>query len=500
MSSNGKYDKYVAKMQKIADLGYSIAVLNWDQEVYLPKKSTKYRAQQIATLSGLSHEFFVEEELGDILNELSDSNTLDERQAANIRESLKDYRLEKKYPTEFVVNMAKTTSLAATAWKDAREKNDFKLFEKDLHSIIDLKREETELLGYEDHPYDCLLDRFEPYTTTKDIEAVFKQVKNELVDFTLLVLDKPKVEDSFIRRKFKKDKQWDFGLELLKQMGYDFSVGRQDISTHPFTTSFNAMDVRITTRINEHDLKEMIWSTIHEGGHALYEQGLDADEYGLPVSEAVSLGLHESQSRLWENNVARGMPYWKANYPLLQSYFEDSMKDTSLEDFYRAINAVEASCIRTSADELTYHMHILIRFELEKSLIENDLQVKDLPEAWNQKYKSYLNLDIPTDNDGVLQDIHWSGGAIGYFPTYSLGSFYAAQFYQTAKEQIDGLESDIEQGKLKSLLTWLRENIHQHGRIYPAKELCKRVTGEPLNFKYFMDYVKEKFGKIYNIN
>jgi carboxypeptidase Taq len=296
---------------------------------------------------------------------------------------------------------------------------------------------------------------------------------------------------------YDKSLQWDFGIELLRKMGYDFAAGRQDISTHPFTTSFSGSDVRVTTRINQNDLNEMIWSTIHEGGHALYEQGLPDSEYGLPSGEAISLGIHESQSRLWENNVGRSLPFWKANFEELKSYFPENLAEVSATEFYKAMNIVKPSLVRTAADELTYHFHILIRFEIEKQLMEKALSVNDLPTLWNKKYKEYLDLDVPDDASGILQDIHWSHGSFGYFPTYSVGSFYAAQFFAKAKKDIPELNENIGEPEMKKLLVWLRDNIHIHGRTYNSDEVCVRVTGESLNFNYFMDYARGKYKDIY---
>ncbi len=288
-------------------------------------------------------------------------------------------------------------------------------------------------------------------------------------------------------------------MDLLKQMGFDFEAGRQDISSHPFTTNFGPLDVRVTTRVNENDFHEMTWSCIHEGGHALYEQGLLAENYGLPAGEPISLGIHESQSRLWENNVGRCLPYWKGNYKKLVHLFPENLANVDVTSFYKAINLVKPSLIRTNADELTYHFHILIRFEIEKALIENKITVEELPEYWNSKYKEYLGIDVTDDAHGVLQDIHWSHGSFGYFPTYSLGSFYAAQFYAQAKKDIKGLEAEIEKGNMKPLLNWLREKVHHHGRTLTSNELCLKLTGEALNFNHFMSYAKEKYGFIYNI-
>jgi len=437
--------------------------------------------------------------MGDLLEALSAKNGLSDRERANVNETKKEYEKDKKIPKSFVIKFSESVSKAYHAWHKAKENNDFKTFEPALSELVDLKIESTELLGYDDHPYDALLDQFEPDTKTKDLDVLFADVKEQLVDFVSILAQKDAPEDKWLYQSYDKDKQWGFGLDLLKQMGYDFKSGRQDISSHPFTTSFGPSDVRVTTRINEKDFSEMTWSCIHEGGHALYEQGLLLDDYGLPTGSAISLGIHESQSRLWENNVGRSMPYWKANFPDLQNIFTENLSGVSLEDFYKSINKVSPSLIRTSADELTYHFHILIRYEIEKALIEGNIAVGELPEVWNEKYKAYLGVDVPSNSKGVLQDIHWSHGAFGYFPTYSLGSFYAAQFYEKAKQDISGLENEIAQGNMLNLLSWLRSNIHQHGKMYSAGDLCIKVTGEPLNFSYFMNYAKEKYSGIYNL-
>ena len=282
-------------------------------------------------------------------------------------------------------------------------------------------------------------------------------------------------------------------------MGYDFDSGRQDISAHPFSSHFSPEDARVTTRIDENNLSDMIWSCIHEGGHALYEQGLLAENYGTPIGNSISLGIHESQSRLWENHVGRSLSYWKKNFSRLQSYFPVELKNINYGKFYQACNNVKSSLIRTNADELTYHLHVLIRYEIEKGLIEGGIKVDDLPSVWNSLYKKYLNIDVPSDSMGVLQDIHWSHGSFGYFPTYTIGSFYAAQFYKQASIEIPDIDIKIENGDTNELLKWLREKIHKHGQRYDAKDLCKLITGEELNFNYFMNYAQDKYSKIYDI-
>ncbi len=486
-------------MRKIADVQFASGVLNWDQETYMPPKGANFRAQQLSTLAGMAHELSISDELGKLLSDLNTDVSLNEKEKRNIEQSLKSYKQSKKYTTAFVEELSKTISETFQAWQTAKNKNDFKSYAPHLKKLVELKRKECELLGYKEHPYDALLDQYEPEAKTKDLEILFADVKNQLVDFVKLIAAKSQNKDSFMFLHYDKNIQWNFGIDLLKQMGYDFEAGRQDISSHPFTTNFSSQDVRVTTRINENDVNEMIWSCIHEGGHALYEQGLPASEYGLPSGEYISLGIHESQSRLWENNVGRSLAFWKFNFKNLQNLFPENLKNITASDFYKAMNIVKPSLIRTSADELTYHFHVLIRFEIEKALIEGTIEVEELPSIWNKKYKDYLNIDVPNDTQGILQDIHWSHGSFGYFPTYSLGSFYAAQFFNQAKKEIKNLESEIENGNLKPLLDWLRTNIHIHGKHYTAEQLCIKLTGEKLNFKHFMNYAKQKYSDLYNI-
>lgn len=493
------YSAYKESMRKIADVQFAAAVLNWDQETYMPQKGAEFRAQQLSTLAGIAHELATDKELGNLLGTLSTDSSLSEKEKRNIKQSLKNYSDNKKYTTAFVQELSRTISETFQSWQKAKAENNFSLYAPYLEKLVKLKREETKLLGFKAHPYDALLDQYEPGAKTADLETLFSDVRNQLVVFVKKISDKPQNPDAFMFLHYDKNKQWDLGVDLLKQMGYDFESGRQDMSSHPFTTNFSSQDVRVTTRTNENDLNEMIWSCIHEGGHALYEQGLPVSEYGLPSGEYISLGIHESQSRLWENNVGRSLAYWKANFLKLQTLFPENLKSIGFEDFYKAINIVKPSLIRTSADELTYHFHVLIRFEIEKALIEGSIEVTDLPAYWNKKYKEYLGIDVPNDTQGVLQDIHWSHGSFGYFPTYSLGSFYAAQFFAQAKKEIFGLEKEIEMGNMSPLLNWLREKVHKHGKFYTAEELCISVTGEKLNFKYFMEYATAKYSNLYQL-
>ena len=495
-----KYASYVAHMQKLADIEYAIGVLSWDKEVNLPPKGATFRSRQVATLSGLAHETFTDDSFGETLLALEmDSTALSKEEQRNVKLTLKDYKRTKKFDTDFVIRRSKLVSNAYHAWLKARAANDFTTFQEPLAELVALKREEAEILGYEGHPYNALMDEYEPNATCKALDVLFTDVREQLVDFVKELRNRPQIEDSFLRRHYPKQEQWDFGLHILKVMGYDFEAGRQDLSPHPFTINFSPLDVRVTTRIDEQNFGSMTWSCIHEGGHALYEQGLPADAYGLPLGKYVSLGIHESQSRLWENNVGRSYDFWKARYQDVQKRFPKNLGSISLDQFYKGINKIEPSLVRVESDELHYHFHILIRYEIEKALIDGSLSTKDLKDAWNEKYKAYLGLDVPDDNSGVLQDIHWAHGSLGYFPTYSLGSFYAAQFFQQAAKDLPELKDQIQQGNTTPLLDWLRTNIHQYGRLYSAEELCTRVTGEPLNFKYFMEYARGKFSGIYEL-
>lgn len=497
MTIKTKYESYKDIMERIADVNYSMAVLNWDQEVNMPPKGAEHRGRQLATLAGIAHEMSVKEEIGHLLIDLKESSELSAVEAKNVEESYKKYAKEKKYSKAFVEKRMKSITSAFHAWNKAKKANDFSLFENELATLVDVKLEEAEIIGYEGHPYNALLDEYEPGATVAFLDPLFEGVKTKCVDLLGKVQRHLQPVIPFKGRKFDKDAQWKVGLKFLEQMHYDFSAGRQDISSHPFTTNFGPLDVRVTTRINEDDPLDMIGSCIHEGGHALYEQGLLPEHYGLPSGEYISLGVHESQSRLWENNVGRSIEFWEHNFPMMLEHFPEALKGCSAKDIFHAANEVTPSLIRVQADELTYHFHILIRYEVEKAILSKEVKVKDLPALWNELYKKYLGVDVPSDAQGVLQDIHWSHGSFGYFPTYSLGSFYAAQYFKQAEKEIVGLKDMIGNGNLLPLKEWLNSNIHQYGKLYSADELCKKVTGESLNVDVFMSYMEEKLGRVY---
>jgi carboxypeptidase Taq len=390
-------------------------------------------------------------------------------------------------------------NIAFHAWIEARKKNDFAVFLPAVDKLIDLKKQEADLLGYKVHPYDALLNEYEKGATVQMLDKIFDKLVPALKNILDQVTARPQVDDTFLLQEFPRQSQWEWGLHLLRELHFDFDAGRQDISEHPFTTSFAPTDVRITTRINENDFSSMTWSCIHEVGHALYEQGLPIAQYGLPLGEATSLGIHESQSRLWENNIGRSRAFWENYYSQLQQYFPGQFGSISLDQFYKGINKVQPSLIRTEADEITYHFHVVIRYELEKQLIGGTLRAADIPAYWNEHYNKYLGVDVPGDNLGCLQDVHWSHGSFGYFPTYSLGSMYAAQFFATIIKNYPELSNKIGFEETKNILTWLRQNIHPHGRRYTSDELCKMITGTNLDSSFLVDYLLHKYLLIYTL-
>ena len=493
------YEQYRSKMHRIADIRYANAVLQWDQETYLPPKGASFRGQQISTLSEIAHHFFSEESLGSLLQELSAKDGLTVEEQRNVALTLEDYTKNKKYTPAFVRALSEQTNKAFHSWIEARKKNDFAVFENDLEALVQLKRQEADILGYEGHPYNALLNEFEKGATVALLDKTFSELLPSLEALLLKIMARPQVDNSFLHQHFPKQQQWDWGMHLIRCLHFDFEAGRQDISEHPFSTSFNPFDVRITTRIDEADFGNMTWSCIHETGHALYEQGLPAYQYGLPLGEACSYSIHESQSRLWENNVGRSQAFWQYYYPELQNRFPDQFGAIDLERFYKGINKVQPSFIRTEADEITYHFHVYIRYELEKQLLQGSLHTHDIPAFWNEQYKKWMHIDVPDARKGCLQDVHWSHGSFGYFPTYSLGSLYAAQFYAAAEKQLGHLNEDAANGHMAPLLQWLRTGIHEKGRMYTSEELCKKITGETLNVLYFGNYLWAKFSTIYSL-
>lgn len=481
----------------LSHLGSMQGLLGWDQEVYMPKKAADSRAMTIAHLSGLAHAKFLAINEDGLLTKLKkelDLKKLKGKDAVIVAEIWRDYERSVKLPEEFVREEAEATSKAQGVWAEARTKNDFTMFLPWLQKIVALKRREAQYIGYKDSPYDALIDQYEPGMTSAEAFQILNDLKDFLTPFVKEVLAKQeKINEKVIKGKFPLDKQIAFNKMVIDKIGFDLEAGRLDATTHPFASGFHPHDVRITTRYKEDDLLYSLGAAIHEAGHGMYEQGLPVEHFGTPLSSAVSLGIHESQSRMWENIIGKGQPFWKYFYPKLQKEFPIPYKNVSLDQFLKILNKVSPSLIRTESDEATYNLHIILCFELEKEIIEGTVDLKDLPQIWKAKMKEYFGINVPTDSLGVLQDVHWSCGLFGYFPTYSFGNLYSAQFYAAMKREIPDIEKQFAKGQFDQALKWLRKHIHSHGKTYTASQLVKRATGEHLTSAYFIDYLKGKY-------
>ncbi len=497
------YKELIERTVEVSRIYSCAAVLDWDQKTYLPRKGSDSRAQQISMLVGMGHQKFVDPKVGDLIGELKAGGYDKEEfsdEETNIREISRAYEKAKKVPTSLVMETAETTVKADAAWVEARKKSDFESFKPWLEKVIELKRQYAEAVGYPKEPYDALIDDYEPGATVETIGKVLEDFRVELVDFVGRVIGSGKKPDtSILSRHYPVDKQEILGKMAASAMGFDFDSGRLDKTTHPFCTGLGVGDVRITTRYNPHHFNDAFFGIMHEAGHGLYEQGLDPKHWGTPRGEAVSLGIHESQSRMWENMVGRSLSFWKYFFPLAKGIFYETLRDVKLEDFHFAVNNVEPSFIRVEADEVTYNLHIMLRFEMEYAFFRGELKVDDIPAVWNEKFKHYLDITPPDDAKGCLQDVHWSNGLIGYFPTYTLGNLYSAQFFAKAKEDLGDLDEQFERGSFGELKQWLHKNIHTHGQRYRAGKLVEVVTGKPLSHKPFMDYLKSKFGPLYGV-
>jgi carboxypeptidase Taq len=487
-------------LAEVSDLRQASAVLDWDQQCYMPSGGAESRGNQLATLNRLAHERFVSDEMGRLLEELQPyaaqlNPDSDEARLLKVTERVRTKQV--KVPTEMVVEMSQLTAVANNVWAKARADNDFAQFRPLLEKIVALRQRYAALFAPYDHVYDTLLDDFEPGLKTADVKAIFDGLRPQQVALIQEIASRPQVDDSFLHQKFDEKKQWDFGVEVITKFGYDWEHGRQDKATHPFCTSFTTRDVRITTRVNPEFLNPCLFGTMHETGHALYDMGINPAYDRNTLGGGASLAIHESQSRMWENLVGRSLPFWEHFYPRLQAYFPAELGHVPLAAFYKGINKVHPSLIRVEADEATYNLHIMLRLELEIALMEGSLDVKDLPEAWNTRVQEYLGLTPPTDALGVLQDIHWSWGLIGYFSTYALGNLVSAQLWECIRKAIPNLEDQIRRGEFSALLEWLRRNIHVYGSKYEPQELVQRVTGSKIDPAPYLRYLKTKYSQVY---
>jgi carboxypeptidase Taq len=478
-------------------------VLEWDERTCLPPAAGEYRAAQLSTLAGLVHDRWTDARFGGLLQELAHSSLVADPmsdEAVTLRELLREHGKKTKLPKSLVEELARTSVIGQRVWVEARRENDFDLLRPSLERLVQLKRDEADALGYTDTPYDALLDEFEPQASTRQIAAVFAALARDLAPLVWAITASVRRPDlTVLFRSYAIETQQNFALEAARRIGFDFDRGRLDTTAHPFCTHLGPHDVRLTTRYDAHDFSQAFFGVLHEAGHGLYEQGLRSELFGLPLGDAVSLGIHESQSRLWENLVGRSQAFWEFYFPQAQQMFA-SLRDVEFTDFFFAINDVRPSLIRVEADEVTYNMHIFVRFELEQALLTGDLAVADLPGAWCQKYREHLGIEPANNSSGVLQDIHWSGGAIGYFPTYTLGNLYAAQFFEQAERDIGPLDEQFRRGDFAPLLSWLRAKIHTVGRRYRASELVERVTGRPLSHEPLVRHLWRKFGPLYELD
>ncbi len=499
MNQHENYQKLLSIQVDNALLGTSAAVLGWDQEVMMPKGAIGWRARQLGLLAGLHHERSTTEEIGELLQACEEDQVLTgaprSAEATNLRMWRRDYDKATRLPASLVKEIAETRSHAQSAWAKAKEENDFSVFLPFLEKNLELARREAECYGPPEggELWDALADNYEPGSRAKDLTELFTPLRDRLTALIQEVQSKGSPPDtSFNEVPVPKPRQDKLGRLVLEAMGYDFCHGRLDESAHPFTTSFSPADVRITTRYQEGLFLDALGSTMHEGGHALYEQGLPMEHAGTPMAEAASLGIHESQSRLWENMVGHSRSFWGWCTPLVHDILGGGLTGYDAETFYKGSNRVQPSLIRVEADEATYNLHIIVRFEIELMLFRDQLQPKDLPAAWNKLYRDLLGVEVPNDSKGCLQDIHWSLGSFGYFPTYTLGNLYAAQFFAKMEEDLGPQDQAFAKGEFAPLLGWLREKIHSQGSRYFPGELCEQVTGKKLSPEPFFTYLEKK--------
>ncbi len=490
-----------ARMREATTLETITAVLEYDDETVMPAAAADYRGEQASLINGLRHDRFTDPKVGELLSELEAADAFEagSAEAVNVREWRREYDRQVKLPRKLVQEITETSVRARNAWIEARGKNDFPLFKPWLEKTFDLQKQVADALGYEDDPYDALIDQYEIGAKTKDVAEIFKNLRESLVTMIHKIQDAPRQPDmSAIEGNFDIEAQKKFVREVVTTLGFDPDRGAIGIAHHPFCTTLGPNDVRITTRYEEKRFDTAFSSTVHEGGHAMYDQNVRQDEWGNPMGQFLTLGVHESQSRFWENQIGRTRAFWEKWWPVAKGYFPQ-LANVDMDAFLFAMNAAQPSLIRVDADELTYNLHIMIRFELELAILHGDLSYDDVPAAWNERYQDYLGVEVPSDADGCLQDIHWSLGIIGYFPTYALGNLYAAQFAHALSRDLGPLDDLVRASRYDDIRGWLTTNIHSQGRKYTPKELIEKVTGEAPTSKYLVDYLADRFGTLYGI-
>lgn len=502
----GAYDKLLSLSKTIRLMNAVEGLLDWDQETYMPKEAIEIRALQSELLASLVHRQKTSKAFAKALTTLIDLETgeinndrLIPAQIAALREWRRDFLKDSKLPNAFVKQFAKLTSTACHVWKTAKEHNDFKTFAPHLEKIVHLSRKKADILGFKDHPYDALLDQFEPDMKSSTLTPLFNKLKLSLTQLIKDINVKTPFPEDFLYRHCPKHKQLDFSHKILHKMGFHPSISRLDTSAHPFCNGLYPKDTRMTTKVHPENIMFCIGAVLHEGGHGLYNMNLNVEHFGSPLCQQVSLGIDESQSRWWETLIGQSLFFWQHFFPLLQEEFPEQFGGVLLEDFYRAINAVKPGFIRIEADEVTYSLHIIVRFELEKALIEGSLKVKEIPDAWNAKMREFLGIHPEFDGQGCLQDIHWSLGYIGYFPTYTLGNLYSVQFFTAFEKAHPSWKEHLSKGRLDFIRDWLKENIHQYGRQYTPDELCRRITGKDLSEEPYVNYLRKKYNTLYHL-
>lgn len=487
---------------EVSDLNRAVSILSWDQQVNMPFKGTEARGEQMATLSKIAQEKFISDEVGRLLEDLKqefEGADSDSDEAAMIRVTARNYDKAKRVPPDFIQEQAIVSSKAFEAWVEARHQSDFSIFRPHLEKVVELIQKYISFFPAGSHPYDTLLDDYEPGMKTEEVQAIFNSLRPKQVKLLKAIAGSKQVKSDFLFKKYNEKKLIDFGVDVVTRFGYDWSRGRQDKAPHPFETTFSVNDVRITTRFEEDNPLATLFSTMHEAGHAMYEQGINPAYERTPLAGGTSLAIHESQSRMWENLVGRSLPFWEYFYPSFKKTFPAQLDGVSLKTFYKAINKVEPSFIRVNADEATYNMHIMLRLELEIGMVEGTIAIKDLPGIWNAKMEEYLSITPPNDARGVLQDIHWSGGAIGYFSTYALGNLVSAQLWEKIRRDIRDLDDQICKGNFTELLGWLRKNIHQYGHKYEPQTLMQKVTGSKITPEPYVRYLTKKYSEVYGL-
>ena len=498
-----KLDELDALVAELQDLERAGAVLGWDQQAYMPPEGATARAQQMATLSRIAHEKFTSERVGHLIDDLQDATRAlpyDDDTVSMLRVLKRDYVKAMRLPSQFVAQLTEASGVATTAWAQARAANDWHAFEPHLAHLLELKQREADYIGYDAQRYDALLDTYEPDMKTAQVAEIFAGVRRDLVPLVHAInAHADRVDDSAVHRAYAPDKQWALAEQALRAVGYDFQRGRMDKVPHPFCISFSNRDVRVTNRVLPNFFNSCLYGALHEGGHALYEQGIPDRFERTALSGGTSLGVHESQSRLWENLVGRSRAFWQYFFPKFKKTFRKNAADMDAEKMYRAVNKVQPSYIRVEADEVTYSLHVMLRFEAENLLLENKLRVSELPAWWDEAMSSYLGITPPDVARGALQDVHWSMGLYGYFPTYSLGTFFSAQLFAQAQKELGDLDAQFARGDFQTLLAWLQQKIYQHGRKFTLNELAVQITGETLQTRSYIAYLKNKYSELYGL-